>query len=173
MMAAQHRLSERKKRAAAILLGVLFSLALLEIVFRFLPVSGSSNRLPVNQDNPVPRHEENRDFIYSRDPDFQIVSHKHSNNYGFLNDQDYFTEATSPLMAIIGDSYAAAMEVENSQAFHGVLSAELGGGGRVYVSASRTPNCPATWLMRSTPGKPSSRIRWYSSSSPTITMKAC
>ena len=57
---------------------------------------------------------------------------KQLNNYGFLNDQDYIPEDESPLLAIIGDSYVEAAQVENRNSMHGLLSQETKGKGRVY-----------------------------------------
>jgi len=63
---------------------------------------------------------------------FSIVTKKHVNNYGFMNDHNYSTEDKSPLLAIIGDSYVEAAQVENKNAMHGILSQETIGKGRIY-----------------------------------------
>jgi len=108
------------------------STVFLELTCRVLPVSDSLKALPVNETNPILRFEENRDITWSRGPTFSIITHKHVNNYGFLNDQDYRLEYTSPLLAIIGDSYVEAAQVENRDSMHGILSKRTGGRGRVY-----------------------------------------
>ncbi len=69
--------------------------------------------MPVNKDNPVIRFKENRDFIWSKGKAFSITTRKHSNNYGFLNDQDYDPQKKGPLLAIIGDSFIQATQVSN------------------------------------------------------------
>jgi len=87
---------------------------------------------PVNSTNPVIRHKEDRDIIWSHGTSFSIVAKKHVNNYGFFNDHNYSPEDKSPLLAIIGDSYVVAAQVENKNSMHGILSKETFGKGRVY-----------------------------------------
>jgi len=126
-------LSDLPQKIIAIFIGIAFALILLELLLRLLPVSEGRHQLAVNDSNPIPRFEENRDFIWSADWNFSIVIQKHSNNYGFLNDQDYSREDDSPLMAIIGDSFVEAMQVENKVTMHGILARELAAyEGRVY-----------------------------------------
>ena len=100
---------------------------------RILPVHEGVYQLAVNDNNPVIRYQENRDFIFSSGWNFPIVAPKHSNNYGFLNDQDYSNQEDTPLMAIIGDSFVEALQVENQLAMYGILAKEAADGeGRVY-----------------------------------------
>lgn len=116
----------------SILFGIFLSIIILEVIFRMLPVRDSLMTLPVNSTNQVVRFKENRDVIFSHGVDFSIVTKKHVNNYGFLNDQDYYPEDESPLLAIIGDSYVEAAQVKNKNSMHGILSRETAGKGRVY-----------------------------------------
>lgn len=104
----------------------------LEIVLRFLPVNEGLKVLAVNADNPVMRFERNRSLTWSKGGGFAIVAEKHSNNEGFLNDQDYDSSRTDPLLAVIGDSYVEAAQVDNAEAFHGLLAAKAKDRGRVY-----------------------------------------
>lgn len=60
------------------------------------------------------------------------MARKHSNNLGFLNDQDYEQSEKSPLLVIIGDSFVEAAQVENRHAMHSVLQKEIGDLGRIY-----------------------------------------
>ena len=120
----------------AVLFGLTLSFALLELTLRFLPVSDILVTLPVNSENPYLRFPENRDITWSRGANFSIVTRKHVNNYGFLNDHDYDPADESPLLAIIGDSYVEAAQVENVAAMHGVLAAKIGSAGRVYSFGS-------------------------------------
>jgi hypothetical protein len=120
----------------SILIGLLLTLILLELIFRVLPTRESLKVLPVNSNNPVIRFTPNRDVIWSSGVGFSIITKKHVNNYGFLNDQNYSKEATSPLLAIIGDSYVAAKQVENNESMHGILSSKTKKKGRVYSFAS-------------------------------------
>lgn len=116
----------------SILVGLFLSIILLELVCRVLPVRDSLMTLPVNAQNPVMRFKENRDVIWSCGADFSIITKKHVNNYGFLNDQNYSSKDKSPLLAIIGDSFVEAAQVENKDAMYGILSQESAGKGRVY-----------------------------------------
>lgn len=127
-------------RFISVLFGILLSIILLEAIFRVLPVRDSLMTLPVNSANPVIRFKEDRDVIWSRGANFSIVTRKHVNNYGFLNDQNYSPEDKDPLLAIIGDSYVEASQVENSSSMHGILSQEAAGKGRIYsFGASGSP----------------------------------
>lgn len=124
----------------SILVGFVIAIVILEVVFRMLPVCEGVNLLPVNEQNPVPRFAENRDFTWSDDWKFSIISKKHSNNYGFLNDNDYHKEENTPLMAIIGDSYVEAPQLDNRSTVHGILSEKVPNKGRIYSFAmSRAP----------------------------------
>jgi len=116
----------------SILVGLFLSIILLEMICRVLPVRDSLVTLPVNAQNPVMRFKENRDVIWSSGTDFSIITRKHVNNYGFLNDQDYSSENKSPLLAVIGDSFVEAAQVENRNTIHGILSRDSVGRGRVY-----------------------------------------
>jgi hypothetical protein len=132
-----------KKKISLVFLGLFLGLLLLELICRFLPVRDLLPTLPVDAENPVIRYQENMDVIWSRGSGFSIVTKKHVNNYGFLNDQNYHTEGNSPLMAIVGDSYVEAFQVENKHAMHGILSQETGDAGRIYsfgVSGSPLSN---------------------------------
>ncbi len=105
-----------------------------------MPVRDSLMPLPVNSSNPVIRFKQNRDVIWSQGFNFSIVTKKHVNNYGFLNDQDYKPDDTSRLVAVIGDSYVEAAQVHNKDAMHGILSRETSAKGRVYsFGASGSP----------------------------------
>jgi hypothetical protein len=129
---AYKRKRELLFRVISVLLGLFASTLILEVVFRILPTHEGLLQLPVNRDNPINRFEKNRDFIFSQHWNFSIIARKHSNNYGFLNDQDYNNENRTPLLAIIGDSYVEAAHVNNRQAMHGILSKKIAGMGRVY-----------------------------------------
>lgn len=123
----------------------MLALGILELACRLLPVSDSLQAMAVNSANPVLRFEENRDVTWSKGADFSIVTKKHVNNYGFLNDQDYRPEEQSPLLAIIGDSYVEAVQVENSRSMHGIVSEETRGSGRVYSFGAS--GCPLSGYL--------------------------
>lgn len=122
--------------AISVFLGLVFAIALIEIVLRLLPVNEAMHRLPVDESNPVVRFKESRDFIWSRGWNFSVLAKKHTNNYGFLNDEDYQEKDSTPLMAIIGDSFVEASQVENKHTMYGILSRKVVGTGRIYSFGS-------------------------------------
>ena len=67
---------------------------------------------------------------------FSIVNRVHINNAGFVNDRDYEAGETTPLLAVIGDSYVHAPMVSYPDTLHGRLSAAIEGRGRVYSFAA-------------------------------------
>jgi len=124
----------------SVLFGLFLSFLILELFCRVLPVRDSLMMLPVHATNPIVRFKPNRVITWSSGATFAIVTSKHINNYGFLSDQDYFPTEESPLLAIIGDSYVEAAQVDTRNTMHGILSQETVGKGRVYCfGASGSP----------------------------------
>lgn len=120
----------------AIAIGFSVPLVLVEIVLRFLPVSTGLSTQPVNEANPVYHFQPDRDFIWSRDWNFNIVNRGHVNNVGFVNDRDYETDKRTPLLTVIGDSYVEAVMVPYPDTLHGRLASMVEGRGRVYSFAA-------------------------------------
>jgi len=120
------------KNALTVLGSLLVSLLLVEAGLRFMPVNEGLRTRPVNESEPIMRFAPNRTSTWSRFADFSMVNTVHSNNYGFLNDQDYDPQAPLPLIAFIGDSYVEAAMVPYAQTVHGRLAGELDGTWRVY-----------------------------------------
>jgi hypothetical protein len=112
--------------------GLLLPLLLGEIILRFLPVYSGMRLAPINADNPVPHFTPNQDVVWSLGWDFKLVNRLRINNDGFVNDQDYDSQAASPLLAIVGDSYIEAAMVPYAETVQGRLQKELGRPGRVY-----------------------------------------
>lgn len=120
----------------AILLSIVGTLVIAEIVLRFLPVNEGLRAQPVNAANPVFRFEPNRTPVWSEGWDFAIVNRVHVNNDGFVNDRDYDASATTPLLAVIGDSYIEAGMVPFTNTVGGRLAKDVGDRGRVYTFAA-------------------------------------
>src|SRR5690606_27510166 len=89
----------------AILISIVGTLVVAEVVLRFLPVNEGLRAQPVDAVNPVFRFEPNRTAIWSEGWNLESVNRVHVNNDGFVNDQDYDPAASTPLLAIVGDSY--------------------------------------------------------------------
>lgn len=113
----------------ALLLGV-------EFVLRFFPVSEGLRGLPVNEHNPVYRYAPNRTLRWSKGWKFSLVNEIRTNNYGFISDSDYDAAATSPLLAVIGDSFVEMAMVPYDRTAAGILGRSVGDDGRIYSFGS-------------------------------------
>ena len=122
----------RSLQVVSVLLAVLASAILLELLFRWLPVNEGLRGLSVDEHNPVFRFTPYRTAVYSRGWNFSIVNHVRTNNYGFVNEHDYDASLSSPLMAVIGDSFVEAVMVPFAQTGVARLSEAVGSAGRVY-----------------------------------------
>lgn len=116
----------------SVFIGVFVAFLVLEAVVRLFPVYSGLYAVPVNAQQPVLRFVPNSDFTYSRGWNFRGVNTGHINNYGFINDQDYDPAATSPLVAVIGDSYIEAAMVPFGKTLHGRLADSVQSKGRIY-----------------------------------------
>ena len=108
------------------------SLALLELFLHFFPVNDGTHRLSVNEANPILRFHPNRQFVWSKGWDLSLVNVVQTNNFGFVSDYDYFRDGSSPLLAVIGDSFVEAMMVPFNKTATGRLAKHLNDTGRVY-----------------------------------------
>ncbi len=113
----------------------LFTLLLLEILLRFLPVAQPLFSQAVTFDDPVSRFQANRTVTWSNEWNFSIVTKRRINNDGFANDQDYDPDDPRPLAAVIGDSYIEAMMVAYEDTLYGRLSEKVSPDKRVYSFA--------------------------------------
>jgi len=80
----------------------------------------------------VRRFTPNRAFIFSKGWNFELVNRGRTNNFGFINDQDYDSSSAKPLLAIIGDSYVEAQMVPFPETMQGRLARCVESRGRVY-----------------------------------------
>jgi len=103
-----------------------------ELVLRFLPVQTGLRALPVDSLNPVARFTPNRAFVSSRGWRLSYPNRGRVNNAGFVNNQDYDSTLTTPLLAIIGDDYVEAAMVPYDSTLQGRLARALAGKARVY-----------------------------------------
>ncbi len=116
----------------SVLLSILATLLVMDTALRLFPVSDGLRGAPVNEHNPVYRFAPNRTLRWSKGWDFSLANEIRTNNYGFINDFDYDATATSPLVAVIGDSFVEAAMVPYRQTAAGNLQAAVGAAGRVY-----------------------------------------
>jgi hypothetical protein len=107
---------------ATVSLTVMLCLVLAEIILRFLPVQSGLRTMPVNAENPVFHFTPERDVIFSRAWNFDMVNYRRVNNAGWVNDQNYQHQTETPLLAIVGDSYIEAMMVPYAETLYGRLA---------------------------------------------------
>ncbi len=112
---------------------VVLPLLVIEGIFRFLPVSNLPYLLPVTAQNPIAHFEPNVDYLFSMGPGFAIRSTSHTNNFGHTNIADYHPADSTPLLAVIGDSFVEAHHVDAGKSAGEILNARLHGKGRVYT----------------------------------------
>jgi len=106
-----------------------------EIVLRLLPVAWSPPVVPPTAANPIQRYAPNTPYTWSLGWNFYAVIHGRSNAQGFLADYDYTAADTTPLVAVVGDSYVEALRVPFAETLTGRLQAMLGNRGRAYAFA--------------------------------------
>ena len=117
-------------------IGLTAAFVAIEVTLRFLPVREPFQAQPVDRTHPYMHFKPNYDFTYSMGWKFDIVNRVHVNNYGFVNGQDYDAAATTPLLAVIGDSYIEAAHVPYAETLQGRLARMVENRGRVYSFAS-------------------------------------
>ena len=120
------------KNILGCLLLIAIPFLLLELVFRALPVTSAPYILPVSSSTPIARFQPNLHYIFSRGWDFAITANKHSNNYGYINQNNYNANGSSPLMMVIGDSFVEANQVDAGNSAAELLHSRIEPDGRVY-----------------------------------------
>jgi hypothetical protein len=105
----------------------------LELLLRLFPVSAGNVKLPVSAAEPVPRYPPHAEFVWSRGWDFARVVYKRTNDAGFFSDAEYLRSADEPTLAVIGDSYVEALQVENADAVDAILRLRPETRDRVYA----------------------------------------
>ncbi len=123
-------------RTLSVALSVLGALLVLETALRLLPVRESLEVQPVSSAQPCLHFKPNREVLYSTPWNFEVANRVRVNNYGFVNNQDYDHHSTTPLLAVIGDSYVEALIVPYEDTLHGRLATFLGNRSRVYSFGS-------------------------------------
>jgi len=120
------------KNLATVIVSLALTALVLEVVLQFLPVSQGFQSVAVNADQPVFHARPSRIVTSSRDWDFFNAREVRINNAGFRNDQDYVVEGLHPLIAVVGDSYVEAVQVDYPDTFFARLADRLDGRARIY-----------------------------------------
>lgn len=126
-------------KLVTVLVSSVVTLALLEFVLSRMPVA-RTDRPPIQaptSDNPIQRYAPNTAFDWSLGWDFYVVSHDRSNAQGFIADYDYDPKATTPLIAVVGDSMVESLMMPFRQTLTGRLQAMMGSAGRAYDFAQQ------------------------------------
>jgi len=121
--------------ALTVAASIAVALVALEAVLRFLPVARAPPVEPPTAENPIQRYAPNRPFTWSLGWNFAMVAHNRTNAQGFVADYDYDASASSPLVAVAGDSFVEALQVPFAESLTGRLQAMLGSRGRAYAFA--------------------------------------
>jgi hypothetical protein len=127
---------ERIFAAIAVLIGVVVSLAGLEVMMRLLPVHTGFRIAPVTAQAPVAHLMPDEPFTFSTGWNFENVNRGRINNAGFVNDQDYRKQDPKPLLAVVGDSYIEARMMPYGETLQGRLAEALRNDVRVYSFAA-------------------------------------
>lgn len=125
-------MSKLKKFALNVLvfsMGLALIPIVLEIVLRFFPVFSG---MPVNRSSAVYSFAPNVTIQRSSNWDMSNARKRKVNNVGFISDQNYDSSAKPPLIAIVGDSYIEAMQVDYSDTAEANLLAKCEPNARVY-----------------------------------------
>lgn len=108
----------------------------LELVLQFLPVASGLKTEPVTQARPVFHFHPDREVTVSHGWDLRHVNRLRINNAGFVNPIDYAPDATTPLLAVIGDSYIEALILPPEQTLQARLARRVADRGRIYSFAA-------------------------------------
>jgi SGNH hydrolase-like domain, acetyltransferase AlgX len=130
-----HRLRAFFLNLVTVVGSVAFTLLVLEGLLRLLPVARAPPVEPPTADNPIQRYAPSQPFTWSLGWNFVNVVHGHSNAQGFIADYDYDPAASSPLVAVAGDSFIEGLRVPFAETLTGRLAAALGARGRAYAFA--------------------------------------
>ena len=99
------------------------SLLILEITFKFLPVSDTLYPHDVDKNNDRYHFRENSSFTRQTGANFEHIRVKKSNDLGYLSDNNYESNKDyDSIVAVIGDSFVEATQVNNCDTFHGILT---------------------------------------------------
>jgi hypothetical protein len=118
----------------ALLAGVVVSLFVLEGIFRLLPVDTGLLMMSVDANNTVMRALPHQPYVYSAGWTLANTKYGTTNNYGFINNQDYKYESRPVVVA--GNSFIEAIMNDPEDTLQGQLAAHLHGNASVYSVAA-------------------------------------
>lgn len=119
-----------------VLIAIAGCLLMAELVLRFLPYDQGLRAESVTREHPVFRFQPNRASAWSWRWNFELANTVRTNNDGFVNNNHYDKAQSSPLLAIVGDSYIEAAMVPFAETVQGRLGRAVADRGRVYSFAA-------------------------------------
>jgi hypothetical protein len=121
--------------SATVFASLLFISLVLEVGLRFFPVAWAPDVWRPTLDDTMQRYEPNETFTWSHEWNFQDIVRGRTNAQGWIADYDYDAKASTPLLAVVGDSYVEALRVPFAETVTGRLQVEMESRGRVYAFA--------------------------------------
>lgn len=122
----------RLRAGTLVALSVAAAFVALEVVLIPFPVIDGQYYAPADEAPRFLRRQPDQQLTWSRGWNFEVVNRVRVNNYGFVSDRDYDPEATTPLVAVIGDSFVEAVMVPYGQTCAGRLADHLSPSRRVH-----------------------------------------
>lgn len=105
---------------------LIFLFVILELFFRFVITASDPPRTYFYETEKIYAYNNNRtNGIYSKGRFAEIKTKWHINNFGWNFPVDYFSERDAGLVAIIGDSYVEAFQVDTDKSFSFLLRNKL------------------------------------------------
>lgn len=104
--------------------GFLVAVVLLELLLGFMPVTGNIEYSVVTQAAPYLHHQPYAPLQTSLGWNFYNVVTTRANNYGYISSADY-SKNGKPAIAVIGDSYVEALQVEKERGLTEILGNSL------------------------------------------------
>jgi len=128
---------------AAIVLG------LLELSFRIYPPAAEQPYYFFDEQESIMKFDtgRKRDGLYTFGSLAEIRGRWHVNANGWLNENDYASRPNKPVIAVIGDSYVEALQVDYRNTMSSQLSRKLGGSYEVYSFGLSGANLSQYLLM--------------------------
>jgi len=111
---------------------MVFIFIILEIFFRFVIPACNPPQALFDEKTLIYRHKANQKGLFTIGKFAQQTAKYRINNYGWNSPIDYSEKKTKPRIAIIGDSFIEAFQVEPEKAYPSILRKKIGSKYDVY-----------------------------------------
>ncbi|HNP83604.1 MAG TPA: hypothetical protein PKN47_19250 [Nitrospira sp.] len=120
----------------SIIVGFVVPLLSFEFLLRFMPVVGNIEYSVVTESSPYIHHLPHSVLSTSLGWNFYRVITNQSNNYGYISSADY-SKSGRPTLAVIGDSFVEALQVEKGRSLTaGLTNSAIGNIYNIAISGS-------------------------------------